>query len=142
VSITGIIKYMAQIRDTDIIRTPEVAIDPRLFIPDGVIGIGVKSTEIDPDSPTPTADNASEAVDGGASAPGTGNGSNVDYEESTNNDVAVESGEVYKLPTPQTLTIVSQTIRIAPDGSSLVDVVIEVEDIPGVSNYDVRVTKA
>lgn len=135
---------MAQIRDTDIIRTPEVAIDPRLFIPDGVIDIGVKSSEIDPDNPTPTADNgetSEDTVDSPTDTVGTGDGTDVVYTPPTN-DVPVESGELDMLPTPQSIVIVSQTIRIAPDGSSLVDVVIDVEDIPGVSNYDVRVTKA
>lgn len=136
---------MAQIRDTDIIRTPEVTLDPRLFIPDGVIDIGVRSTEIDPDTPTPTADDTDAVDDGTTGSADTGSGTGdggVVYDPPTNADIPVESGESDKLPTPQTMTIISQTIRIAPDGSSLVDVVIEVEDIPGVPNYDVRITKA
>lgn len=135
---------MAQIRDTDIIRTPGVNLDPRLFIPDGVIDIGVKSNEIDPDNPTPTSDNGDtdvDTVDGGSADTGTGDGGDVVYEPPTN-DIPVESGAEETLPTPQFIEIVSQTIRIAPDGSTLVDVVIDVEDIPGVTNYDVRVTKA
>lgn len=136
---------MAQIRDTDIIRTPEVTLDPRLFIPDGVIDIGVKSSEIDPDLPTPNPDDTEDldATSGNSTdTPGTGDGGEVVYTPPTNNDIPTEGGDVDRLPTPQTLVIVSQTIRIAPDGSSLVDVVVEVEDIPGVTNYDVRVTKA
>lgn len=135
---------MAQIRDTDIIRTPEVTIDPRLFVPTSVLGISVKSSEIDPDLPTPNPADDEDISDSTSPSgdTGSGDGSDVVYEPPSNNDIPAESGEVDKLPTPQTLTIVSQTIRIAPDGSSLVDVVIEVEDIPGVSNYDVRVTKA
>lgn len=135
---------MAQIRDTDIIRTPEVNLDPRLFVPDGVIDIGTKSTEIDSDNPTPTSDTgetSDDAVDSSTGS-GTGDGGDVVYELPTNDDIPVESGETDALPTPQFIEIVSQTIRIAPDGSSLVDVVINVEDIPGVTNYDVRVTKA
>lgn len=135
---------MAQIRDTDIIRTPEVTLDPRLFIPDGVIDIGVKSTEIDPDNPTPTADTgetSDDATDSNSEV-GTGDGGEVVYEPPTNDDIPTEGGESDMLPTPQFIEIVSQTIRIAPDGSSMVDVVINVEDIPGVTNYDVRVTKA
>lgn len=133
---------MAQIRDTDIIRTPEVTLDPRLFIPDGVIDIGVRSTEIDPDTPTPTTDDSDAIDDGTTGSTDTGSGDGgVVYDPPTGVDIPVESGESDKLPTPQTVTIISQTIRIAPDGSSLVDVVIEVEDIPGVTNYDVRITK-
>jgi len=133
---------MAQIRDTDVIRTPEVNLDPRLFIPDGVIDIGTKSTEIDPDNPTPTSDTGETSDDAVDSGTGTGSGGDVDYEPPTNDDIPVESGEPDMLPTPQFIEIVSQKIRIAPDGSSLVDVVINVEDIPGVTHYDVRVTKA
>lgn len=134
---------MAQIRDTDIIRTPEVTVDPRLFVPDGVIDLSVRSSEIDSDNPTPTADNgetSDDAADSSADT-GTGDGGDAVYTPPTN-DTPAESGEIDMLPTPQTIEIVSQTIRIAPDGSSLVDVVIKVEDIPGVTNYDVRVTKA
>lgn len=136
---------MAQIRDTDIIRTPDVNLDPRLFVPEGVIDIGVKSNEIDPDLPTPNPedeDDATGADSGSNSDAGSGDGGDVVYTPPTNNNVPAESGETEMLPTPQSITIVSQTIRIAPDGSSLVDVVIDVEDIPGVPNYDVRVTKA
>lgn len=134
---------MAQIRDTDIIRTPEVNLDPRLFVPDGVIDLGVKSSEIDPDLPTPNVDD--EDISEGSTPStdtGSGDGGDVVYQPPTNSDIPAESGTTDMLPTPQTITIISQTIRIAPDGSSLVDVVIEVEDIPGVTNYDVRVTKA
>jgi hypothetical protein len=134
---------MAQIRDTDIIRTPEVNLDPRLFIPDGVIDIGVKSSGIDPENPTDTPSATSaEAIEGvEVDDSGTTDDGEVHYDEPSN--LPVESGdEEDKLPTPQYIEIVSQTIRIAPDGSSLVDVVINVEDIPGISNYDVRMTKA
>jgi hypothetical protein len=37
--------------------------------------------------------------------------------------------------------VISETIRTAPDGTSLVDVVIEVQDIPGIQQIDVKVTK-
>lgn len=44
-------------------------------------------------------------------------------------------------PTPQEFNILSQTIHMSPDGRQLVDVEIEVEDIPNVVQIDVRVTK-
>lgn len=40
------------------------------------------------------------------------------------------------------LTVVQQIIRTQPDGSQVVDVIVEVEDIPGVSVYDFRVVPA
>lgn len=45
------------------------------------------------------------------------------------------------LGVPGSYAIVSQTVRTAPDGSQVVDVVIDVEDIEGASKYDVRITK-
>lgn len=135
---------MAQIRDTDIIQTPPVTLDPRLFVPDGVIDIGVKSTEIDPDNPTANPLDDEEITENGSGTDvGTGDdgGDSPVYTPPTN-DVPAENGESDALPVPQSINIVSQTIRIAPDGSSLVDVVIEIDDIPGVTNFDVRVTKA
>lgn len=115
---------MAQIRDTDIIQTPAVTVDPRLFVPDDVIDIKVKSPEIDPENPSdvPTGEEGEIIVD----AEGADNISNL---------------QDFTLPTPNSVTVVEQTIRFAPDGRAVVDVVIEVEDVPGVDNYDVRTTK-
>lgn len=44
------------------------------------------------------------------------------------------------LDPPGSLEIVSQTVRTAPDGRQVVDIVIEVEDIDGALNYEIRVT--
>lgn len=127
---------MAQIRDTDIIRTPEVTVDPRLFLPEGVIDMSLKSAEIEPDSPVGVPledvledDNAvdpSDVVYDDGSAPETDEGGQE---------------EVDTLPTPQYILVLDQVVRFAPDGKALVDVTIEVEDIPGISNYEVRMTK-
>lgn len=46
------------------------------------------------------------------------------------------------LPTVDNFTVVSQTVRVAPDGSHVVDVIIEVDDLDGVIGYDVRLTRA
>lgn len=45
------------------------------------------------------------------------------------------------LATPNTLTVVSQTVRFTADGRSVVDLLIDVEDVQGAVSYDVRVTK-
>jgi hypothetical protein len=44
-------------------------------------------------------------------------------------------------PVPEQFSVLSQTIHMSPDGRQLVDVEIEVEDIPNVVQIDVRVTK-
>lgn len=46
-----------------------------------------------------------------------------------------------ELGVPNSFKIVSQTVRTGMNGSHVVDVVIEVEDVDGAVNYDVRVTK-
>lgn len=42
---------------------------------------------------------------------------------------------------PEQFTVISQTARFAPDGSRVVDIIVEVEDIIGITKYDVRKTK-
>lgn len=42
---------------------------------------------------------------------------------------------------PANITVISQTVKIFPDGSHKVDVLIDVTDVPGISEYDVRLTK-
>ena len=115
---------MAQIRDTDIIKTPPVTLDPRLFVPGDVIDMGILSPEIDPDNPVdvPTGEEGEIIID----AEGADNISNL---------------QDFTLPTPNTITVVEQTVRFTPDGRAVVDVVIEVEDVPGIDDYDVRTTK-
>lgn len=44
--------------------------------------------------------------------------------------------------TPSLIGIKSQTIKIKEDGTYAVDIVIEVEDILGVSDYEVRISKS
>lgn len=60
-------------------------------------------------------------------------------------ELVPEAGAVdavtYILPVPQDFTIVSQIIRLSPDGRQLVDVVFDTSDLEGVTNFEVRVTK-
>jgi hypothetical protein len=45
------------------------------------------------------------------------------------------------LDVPSYMTIVEQIVRTAPDGTQVVDVVVDIEDINGAIRYDVRITK-
>lgn len=45
------------------------------------------------------------------------------------------------LEVPGSFDIVSQTVRTGPDGSQVVDIVIDVEDVDGALNYEIRMTK-
>ena len=56
-------------------------------------------------------------------------------------DVELPEAITSPLQVPDTVTIVSQTIRMSPDGRQLVDVVIEILDVPEATVYDVRTTK-
>lgn len=45
-------------------------------------------------------------------------------------------------PPPTSIAIISQSVKTSPDGRQVINVVIEVPDVSGVLNYDVRVTAA
>lgn len=47
-----------------------------------------------------------------------------------------------ELDVPGSFEVITQTVRTAPDGSQVVDIVIEVEEVEGAVKYEVRVTKA
>jgi len=68
----------------------------------------------------------------------------IDNDEEDNDDTdplddSLESEELPAVPT--NFTIVSATSRFGPDGSQIVDLIIEVEDVEDVIQYDVHVTK-
>ena len=68
----------------------------------------------------------------------------IDIQDETLNDDESELDDDYddeELGVPGTFTIVSQTVHNAPDGSQVVDVVVEVEDVDGAVKYEVRITK-
>lgn len=45
------------------------------------------------------------------------------------------------LAVPDGFSIAEQSVRTGPDGTQVVDVIIEVDDIDGAVNYEVRLTK-
>lgn len=120
---------MAQIRDSSIIRTPEVTIDPRFTFPDDVIDL--KQNHHDEDLPEAYDDNDYSAAI-----------SEVTLDQTVpSNDVLSEPETAHVLHAPQYLSIVSQTVRISSDGTSFVDVVLEAEDVLGADSYEIRITK-
>lgn len=46
----------------------------------------------------------------------------------------------YRLRPPEHVVLVEQIVRQAPGGKDVVDLIFEVEDVPGASEYEVRVT--
>jgi hypothetical protein len=49
--------------------------------------------------------------------------------------------DVFKLYPPTDIRVESQTVKIAPDGSSRIDLLLSFEDAPNAIKYEARVTK-
>ena len=126
---------MSQLKSTNVIQAPEVVLNPLFFVPPDVVDVrvGVDDDLVEDDSIT--YDDVIESDD-----VITSDSSLADSAPSVPEDDDGEGVEV--LPTPQWMNIIDQQVRIAPDGKAVVDVVIELEDVSGATEYDVRVTKA
>lgn len=100
-----------------------ITVDPNFFLPPNLAGIGYAGSEDGPD------------------------GSMDDQEISGEGDSGSVS-TIDPLPTspvlrpPDYANVVSQIMRQTSDGRYVVDVIIDVEDVPDVARYDVGVTKA
>lgn len=99
--------------------------DPNLDIPVGLknarVAVSPNKTE---DVPDPDAD--------------------IDFQTETYIDEDSELDEEFvgdELDVPGTFEIISQTVRTGPDGSQVVDIVIDVEEVEGAVKYEVRITK-
>jgi hypothetical protein len=71
-------------------------------------------------------------------------GAEIDVQIETLDDdssIINEDEPADNLDIPGSFSIVSQTIKTGADGRQVVDVVIDVEEVPGATNYNVRVTK-
>lgn len=98
-------------------------IDPNFFIPDGVTTF--EFTELgDEDSAELEARSNDEAELG-----------EVSLEDSDLDEDSDDTPDA-----PQIYGILSQVIRTAPDGSQVVDVVLDVDDLNVGEEYDVRIT--
>lgn len=97
--------------------------DPRLPIPLGLKNVIIK--ELPDDEVPPDLFNSEEWDEG------------LDDEDSEIDDDQIDE----ELDVPGSFEIISQTIRTAPDGTQVVDVVVDVEEVEGAVNYEVRITK-
>lgn len=112
-------------------KKDETYIDPNFFLPPNVYDLGyVNKDEVDLE-PTGFATGADDGVSEEVV---------VNASEDLSTDTAPESAS--QLPIPETITVVSQTVKAAAGGGYLVDLIIEIPDMNGVENYDVAVTKA
>lgn len=127
-----------QISTANVIKTPEVVLNPVFFVPPDVVDIRVADTSDPVEEDGVTYDDVIDADDALVDGSDMDDGGISDT-PSVPTDGDGEGGET--LPTPQWMTIIDQQVRIAPDGKAVVDVVIELEDVTGATEYDVRITK-
>lgn len=124
-----------QIRERNIVRSPDIVVDPHFFVPDNIIGVRMADED-----ETLSNDPNDESLD-----------TQVDdiYDENASGD-SLDDGASYSddvtddpqaLNTPTGLIIVSQTPRIGSDGRTVVDVVFDVSDVAGATDYEIRVTR-
>lgn len=109
---------MAQIKDTNVIKTPEVTVRPEFFLPDGILDISVKP--VGPESQQDDSGDEAVVVEIG------------DFEDAP---PIVEEPDADNLKPPAWLNVISQQVRISKGGVSMVDVLVEVEDVPGAAEY-------
>ena len=111
-----------------------VTVDPNFSLPPGVADFQY----INPDDSTDPALERSET---------TGEVIAFEYDEiwlgddSESNDDGDSNNPSTQLLPPDYVTVVSQIMRQTSDGRYVVDVILDVEDIPGVTGFEVGLTK-
>lgn len=112
-------------------NSDEVYIDPQFFLPPNVLDIRYVETdnlvdEDESDDLTETESSTDTIIENSS-----GDVTWVDYTPEEHSE----------LPIPDGLTFVSQTVKAAAGGGYLVDIVVDIPDLPGVETFDVAVTK-
>lgn len=116
------------INSNEIIKKPDVVIDPNFLLPPGVVDARYPNEEeVDQaDIDQVTADGDELIV------------SEIEFlepvEESEDNDPTI-------LYPPDNLVVVSQTVRMGDNGQQVVDVVLEILDVDASIQVDVRMSK-
>ena len=107
-----------------------VTVDPNFSLPTGVADLGYTNPDDKADSSIERSNTTGQII-------------NIDYDEAIvgegdfDGNVGVGSG----LLPPDFVNVVSQVVRVTSDGRVSVDVILEVEDLPGVTGYEVGLTK-
>lgn len=110
-----------------------VTLDPNFFLPPNVVDMRYVDPEVESDSATTRGDNG-EVINADYNE--------VDYSEiASNPDDAGSNTVTYMIQPPDSVSVVSQQVRVTSDGRFVVDVILDVADIAGVVQYDVRVSK-
>lgn len=113
---------------------PPIEIDPNFFLPPTVVDMRYRNLEDADDSTTTRSPDTGEVV-------------SVEYDDisfnelvSDNDPFENETVSTFIAP-PDYANVVSQQVRVASDGKFVVDIILDVEDVPNVVQYDVRLTK-
>jgi hypothetical protein len=125
---------MGEIRDKDVIKTRPITVSPLFTLPKDLDEGSVRRADLADDADVVDFgdgfDDEGGNPDDAATAP-----------TPTGNDRG--HGELDPRPviSPGVITVKSQTLRQAEDGTTVVDVVFEFEDVPGATGYEVRLAQ-
>lgn len=125
---TGIIKSMVSSRE--ITQRGKNTVDPRFPIPLGLVDLAYEQDNRAPFDSF-QADAPETPIDSGVGV--------VVPNIQGNKQSGLAQAVAYQPPT--NVSVLSQTVKILPDGSYIVDVLLDVTDVPGITEYDVRVSK-
>ena len=111
-----------------------VTVDPNFPLPPGVSDLGYQTPEEKNDSTLDRSDSTGQVV-----VTEYDDGYFGDENEAT--DEGETSNPTATLLPPDWVQVVSQVMRQTSDGRYVVDVILEVEDLAGVTGYEVGITK-
>ena len=103
----------------------DVVINPDFFLPPNVLDLRYLNTAEDGDSSS--ADSTADLT--------------LPLDEVVDDVPVGNDGSSPDLPIPDGITIVSQTVRSPAGGGYVIDVIIDIPDIPGVDGFEVSVAK-
>lgn len=104
----------------------DIVINPELFfVPEDVIDVRAGTGETNPEIPAQPVSETEFNLD----------------EVDIDSDILEDGDFDASMQTPQWLSVISQTVRVSPDGRSVVDITFEVEDVPGAVDYELRVSQ-
>ena len=109
--------------DNPLISQQPITVDPNFFLPPSLINGEYSSVDgpfsEDDETVGGTGDTVVEVIDESAT-----------------------DGGITGLRPPDTVTVFSQTVRIAPDGRQVIDVLLDVETVEGAADYEVRYSRS
>lgn len=109
-----------------------ILIDPNFFLPPDVIDMR-HSEEVMPGDDVPPTTSVDSTLTDGSIVP-----VEISADDMYTDPDIVADNSMYP---PDTMVIISQTLRDSPGSGQVVDVIIEVDGEPGLIEYGVRLTK-